>query len=334
MKRPRRISLISAGVAVCLGAVALVATVASGGSVRQAAGHPCVVATGSGDAAFIRNFNPFQAGAQVSRDFTVGGIYENLVISTVFGGGHSYNVLAKSFAWSNGGKLLTINIQPNVKWSDGSPLTAADVAYSLNIGKQSTFADRIGLTGATSNIVSIKVAGKNKVAIRFKATDSTFIGSQLPNAYIVPKKIWSKVDVEKFTNPNPVGTGPFTKITRGTEHRDVTPLIPGHCHFPRLSSIGLGIRCRLGQRVAPDGWKRPVPAPPHATVSATRSTAYPDTTSPSSTKSTMSATANACSASSDARLVTEETRVCTVRECLTLSRPSPCQSRRTGRTTA
>jgi peptide/nickel transport system substrate-binding protein len=214
MKRPRRITLVSSVAVVLLGAIALATTAASGGSVRQAAGHPCVVATGSGDAAFIRNFNPFQAGAQVSRDFTAGGIYENLVISTVFGGGNVYNVLAKKFTWSNGGKLLTIAIQPNVKWSDGSKLTAADVAYSLNIGHQSAFADRIGLLGATSNIVSIKVAGKNKVAVRFKAVDSTFIGSQLPNAWIVPKKIWSKVDVEKFTNPNPVGTGPFTKITR------------------------------------------------------------------------------------------------------------------------
>ena len=212
MKGPRRLTLASA-VAALVAVAVIVATTASGGAVRQAA-HPCVVATGSGDAAFIRNFNPFQAGAQVSRDFSVGGIYENLVISTAFGGGHIYNVLAKKLTPSNGGKTLTIAIQPNVKWSDGSRLTASDVAYSLNIGKQSAFADRIGLTSPTSNIISIKVAGKNQVVIRFKAADSTFIGAQLSNVYIVPKKIWSKVDVEKFTNTNPVGSGPVTKVTR------------------------------------------------------------------------------------------------------------------------
>jgi peptide/nickel transport system substrate-binding protein len=212
MRGPRRFTLATAAAAVA-GIAVIAATAASGGSAGPSA-HPCVVATGSGDAAFIRNFNPFQAGAQVSRDFTAGGIYENLVISTAFGGGHVYNVLAKKLSTSNGGKTLTIAIQPNVKWSDGSRLTAADVAYSLNIGKQSAFADRIGLTSPASNIVSIKVSGKNQVTIQFKSPDSTFVGSQLSNAWIVPKKIWSKVDVEKFTNPNPVGSGPFTKVTR------------------------------------------------------------------------------------------------------------------------
>src|SRR5437870_4627472 len=67
----------------------------------SAAAHACVVATGSGDEAFVRNFNPFNGGAY--RDFTQGGIYENLVISTAFGGGHVYNMLASKLAFSKGG---------------------------------------------------------------------------------------------------------------------------------------------------------------------------------------------------------------------------------------
>jgi peptide/nickel transport system substrate-binding protein len=212
MKGQRR-SIVALAAAFCVGLAAIAVTGASGRSTAQTA-HPCVVATGSGDAAFIRNFNPFQAASQVARDFTAGAIYENLVITTAFGGGNVYNVLAKKLTMSKDGKTLTIAIQPNVKWSDGSRLTAADVAYSLNIGKQSKFADRIGLTSPTSNIASIKASGKNQVTIRFKAPDSTFVGSQLSNVWIVPKKIWSKVDVEKYTNTNPVGSGPFTKISK------------------------------------------------------------------------------------------------------------------------
>ena len=52
----------------------------------------------------MRNFNPFNLGAQ--RDFTWGGIYENLLISTAVGGGRQYNILAKSFGWSKNGKTL------------------------------------------------------------------------------------------------------------------------------------------------------------------------------------------------------------------------------------
>ena len=98
--------------------------------------------------------------------------------------------------------------------ADGKPLTAADVLYSLTIGRQDKAADRINLVGANSNIAGVSRAG-NKVVIRFKAVDSTFLGSQLVNVPIVPKHIWSKVkDVVKFANPNPVGSGPFNRITR------------------------------------------------------------------------------------------------------------------------
>jgi peptide/nickel transport system substrate-binding protein len=178
-----------------------------------AAGHKCVVATGSGDQAFTRNFNPFNSGAM--RDFTQGGIYETLIISTAFGGGHIYNVLASKVAYSNGGKTLTITLRPGVKWSDGKPLTTRDVLYSLTAGRQDKFMDRIGLTSAGGNIASVKLVGKNKVAIRFKQVDSTFVGSVLSSVFIVPQHIWSKVrNVADFTNPRPVGSGPFTRITR------------------------------------------------------------------------------------------------------------------------
>jgi peptide/nickel transport system substrate-binding protein len=178
---------------------------------RVAASHPCVVATGSGDATFVRNFNPYNQS--VARDFTQGGIYETLVVSTAFDGGHIYPELAKSWKYSKDGKTLTLQLQPNVKWSDGSPLTADDVVYSLTGGKQSKAMDRIGYPDG--NVVSVKKAGKNAVAILFRAVDSTFVGSTLSLQFIVPKKVFSKVkDIATFTNSTPVGSGPFTQIQR------------------------------------------------------------------------------------------------------------------------
>ncbi len=180
--------------------------------VAAASGHACVIATGSGDQPFTRNFNVFDAGAQ--RDFTRGGIYENLVISTAFGGGHTYNILAKKVAWTRGGRTLMITLRPNVKWSDGRPMTTADVVYSLTAGQQDKFMDKIGVADPKGNIASVKAAGKNRVAINLKTIDSTFI-SRLANVFIVPQRIWSGVkDVAGFQNPNPIGTGPFTRITR------------------------------------------------------------------------------------------------------------------------
>lgn len=210
MKRPRVVILASAGVVVLLSALPLAATATLS---RDAARSKCVVASGSGDAAFVRNFNPFNTGA--ARDFTWGGIYEQLVVTTAFGGGNLYNVLARKLEFSKDGKTLTLTIVPNAKWSDGKPLTTRDVLYSLTIGRQDKTADRVGLTAPNSNIASVKLAGKDKVAIRFKKIDSTFVGSMLARVPIVPRHIWSKVeDTFNFTNPNPVGSGPFNRITR------------------------------------------------------------------------------------------------------------------------
>ena len=118
------------------------------------------MAAGSGDQAFARNFNPFNLGAQ--RDFTWGGIYENLLISTAVGGGRQYNILGQNFAWSKNGKTLTITVRPNAKWSDGKPLTAEDVRYSLTIGRQDKAADRISLTAANSNIAGVRASGRTR----------------------------------------------------------------------------------------------------------------------------------------------------------------------------
>ena len=209
-----------------LGAVALLvalvaqsagATPLGPSSATLAAAHQCVVMTGSGDPAFVRNFNPYTATSLPSGGFVKGAFYEPLIVTTAAGGGHQYPWLAQSWKWSNGNKTLTLNIRKGVKWSDGKPLTAADVVYSLTAGKQNSIMDLIGLTRPGTNIASIKQTGPYGVAITLNTPDSQFIAANLNAQMVVPQHIFSKVaDVATWTNPDPVGSGPFTKITRFT----------------------------------------------------------------------------------------------------------------------
>ena len=173
---------------------------------------------GSGDAAFTRSFNPY-TGSVNNGQIMKGAIYEPLTISVVAKGGHVYPWLAKSWTWSRDKKTLNLQIQPNVKWSDGKPLTAADVVYSLTAGKQDSghTMDIIGLYRANTNIASIKQVGPLGVAITLKTPDSQFIAANLNLQFVVPQHIWSKVKTPAtFKNPTPVGSGPFTTITRLT----------------------------------------------------------------------------------------------------------------------
>ena len=215
---PRRVVLALAGFAVVAALIASASAPAAptAGATAQA-GHSCLVMTGSGDPAFVKNFNPYIATGLPSGGFVRGAFYEPLIISTVAGGGHVYPWLAKSWKWTNGNKTLTLSLQHGVKWTDGKPLNSTDVVYSLTAGKQDKAMDMIGLTQPDTNIVSIKASGPYKVAIKLKTVDSQFIPAVLNAQFVVPKHIWTGVsNAATFTNPNPVGSGPFAKVGRFT----------------------------------------------------------------------------------------------------------------------
>lgn len=193
----------------CLGAGVFAAT---SRGVPATTGHPCLVATGASDTPFVRNFNPFSD----SRTFTVGGIYEPLVVVTSVGGGHEYPWLASALGWSKDGRTLTLTIRHGVTWSDGRPLTSRDVLYSLTAGRRQKVMDQIGLTRPGNHVASIDLVGSDKVAVHFKERDSTFVASVLANnVIVVPEHVFSKIQhVSRWANPNPVGSGPFAIVQR------------------------------------------------------------------------------------------------------------------------
>jgi peptide/nickel transport system substrate-binding protein len=201
-------------VAVAGALAALTASLVPGAS--AAGSHQCVVMTGSGDAAFTHSFNPY-TGPTLNGNIMKGAIFEPLVVASVAGGGHLYPWLARSWKWTNGNRTLTLQIVKNAKWSDGQPLTAKDVVYSLTAGRQNKAMDIIGLTRPGTNIQSVRQAGANGVQITLRTPDSQFIAAQLNLQFVVPQHVWSKVkNVTTFTNPDPVGSGPYDKIGRLT----------------------------------------------------------------------------------------------------------------------
>jgi peptide/nickel transport system substrate-binding protein len=218
MRSPRTRLLATAVAAMAVATLVSSATAPAmpAGTATAAAGHDCLVMTGSGDPAFTKNFNPYSATGLPSGAFIQGAFYEPLIVVPA-GGRKTHPWLARSWKWSNGNKTLTLKLAPNARWSDNKPLTSADVVYSLTAGRQDKVMDRIGLTGADSTIVSIKAKGKHAVAITLKTPDSQFIAAILNRQFVVPKHVWSKVkDPATFSNRQPVGSGPFTKIARFT----------------------------------------------------------------------------------------------------------------------
>jgi peptide/nickel transport system substrate-binding protein len=161
---------------------------------------------------FIRNFNLFDPAARM--DFTNDGIYESLMSVNVPPAPNSnvFPLLATSYAWSNGNKTLSFTIRPNAKWSDGVPLTAADVAFTFNYGKKYPVADQQGLFAKPAQLVSVTASG-NTVSFNLTTVNTTIFRKIANLVDIIPQHIWSKItNPSGFANPNPVGSGPFTQV--------------------------------------------------------------------------------------------------------------------------
>ena len=221
---PRRPWLAVTAGALSVLSVLVVATVSSAAratapaAISKTAAHKCLVMTGSGDPAFVRNFNPYTATGLPSGQFIKGAMYEGLIVVPA-GGLKPVPWLARTWKWTNGNKTLTLNLAKNVKWSDGTALTSADVVYSLKggTGAQSKTMDIIGYTRPDTNISSITANGKYTVVIKLKTVDSQFVSTTLNGAIVVPQHAWAKVaNPATFTNPHPVASGPFTTIARFT----------------------------------------------------------------------------------------------------------------------
>ena len=149
-------------------------------------------------------FNPLNASDTL---LSVGFMYEPLVYVNPLQDGKTTPMLASSWAWGAGNKSLTFTIRSGVKWSDGTPMTAADVAYTFNLVKKYPALD---LTGAWSVLSSVTATGANTVTMNFSTVAVPYfyyIADQTP---IVPEHIWSKM-ANPTTNPvsQPVGTGPY-----------------------------------------------------------------------------------------------------------------------------
>ena len=90
-----------------------------------------------------------------------------------------------------------------MKWSDGSALTPADVAFSFGLLKK--YPD-VNTTGhPIASVLGERRDGHVLLAAVHEPAEHR------GNVYIVPQAIWSTVgDPATYTDASPVGTGPYT----------------------------------------------------------------------------------------------------------------------------
>ena len=144
---------------------------------------------------FSNDFAP--ATEENDCSFTVtSNIYQSMTTpgNTAIGGG-----VAQSWTISNNGSTVTFHIRPGLEFSNGQPVTSADVAASLNNTKTSP------LRSSLFNISSIETPNPSTVVVNLsKPTAGDFLwASSYIDGQIYP------ADAISTQSSQPVGAGPF-----------------------------------------------------------------------------------------------------------------------------
>jgi len=127
--------------------------------------------------------------------------------------------LAETWDTSADGLTWTYHLRAGLKWSDGEPLTARDVAYTFNRIRNGKY-EQTNYGNYVAAMTSVTAPDDRTVVI--KVSKPTPIMLHL-YVYILPEHIWKDIDgkeVSDFANEPPgpegtVGSGPFLV----TEHR-------------------------------------------------------------------------------------------------------------------
>lgn len=177
-----------------------------GGNGAGASGGALTIANVAGQT-WTCGFNPFNPAVNY---LSFGFVYEPLVYVNALQNNAVTPMLASSYQWSPDKKSLVFTIRKGVKWNDGKPMTAQDVAFTFNLMKSNPGLD---FNGLWSTILRSVTASGDKVTVNFKAPAGPYFYYVAGDTPIVAQHIYGSgqaaKDPVKFQDAHPVGTGPY-----------------------------------------------------------------------------------------------------------------------------
>ncbi|MEV8639170.1 ABC transporter substrate-binding protein [Streptosporangium sp. NPDC051023] len=207
-------ALLAAGLTAC--APAVPGSGAGSGSGSSPAGAGPAERITIGTTADVVNYNPLVGNSRTD-SWVTNLMYPHLMQMDEAGKRIPY--LATEWSYGKDGTTATMRLRDDMKWSDGTPVTADDVVFAISTVQKEKFGVVAGLITALD-----KAEAVSPTEVRFTLTrpDGTFldnIGFWLP---IVPKHVFGKApSVQKFANDADwVSAGPYrlTKVERGQRY--------------------------------------------------------------------------------------------------------------------
>lgn len=135
--------------------------------------------------------------------------------------------LAESFEVSDDFTQVTLKLRNGIKWADGMPFTAEDVAFTFNTVKQ--YQDELTHTAEIHLMDRAEVIDERTVRFHLlEPSPSWWVNTLTSNhglgEHILPKHVWEDKDIREFTfyDPDqgwPFSTGPFELVSASAEQK-------------------------------------------------------------------------------------------------------------------
>jgi peptide/nickel transport system substrate-binding protein len=159
----------------------------------------------------INDWNPMSANsnnamAQTQNDQSRELVYETLFMFNM-NDGKLYPLLGSEYSWDDGQTELTVKLNPDAKWSDGTQVTAEDVAYTYDTHVKyqsstgadfSTYIDSFEVVDDTTVVIHAKVGDDGKAINPLKVTN------YLAQVYVMQKAYLQTVEERNGEDPDAV----------------------------------------------------------------------------------------------------------------------------------
>lgn len=163
-------------------------------------------------------WNPFQPGNLANTTGTIGFVYEFLYAFDPQTG-ELTPWLAESSEWTDD-STFEVTLRSGLTWSDGKPLTAEDVKFTYELGKN---IEAIWFSPMWRYLKDVTAVDATHLVFTFEDPLYQEFSNNLYNIPIVPKHVWEGLTPEETNtgaNENPIGSGAYLYDTRA-EDRNV-----------------------------------------------------------------------------------------------------------------
>jgi microcin C transport system substrate-binding protein len=137
---------------------------------------------------------------------TVGHIWESLLTSSADEADAGYGHLAQTIEIPADKMWVAFDLRPEAKFSDGTPVTAEDVAWTYNTLIEK---GRPSFKIQMADVKDVAVDGPRRVVFHFKSNENRELPLILGGIAVLPKHFFEGRDFTKPLTDPPIGSGPY-----------------------------------------------------------------------------------------------------------------------------